>query len=93
MAHYVAISKASFAAGLLRPNPTSVSREDIAHFHALLDAVIVECSPANVQVWLNALMNAAARRLNIVDEIRNVENGCWRLRRPLLRGSRRLGST
>jgi hypothetical protein len=48
--HQIAIAKASFAAGLLRPDPTSVSRDDIATFHALLSSVVTECSPTNIQV-------------------------------------------
>ncbi len=48
--HRLAIAKASLAAGLLRPDPTSLSRDDIAAFHRLLDAAILSCSPRNVQV-------------------------------------------
>ncbi|KAI9847970.1 MAG: hypothetical protein M1837_001487 [Sclerophora amabilis] len=47
--HQVAIAKASFSAALLRPDPSSVPREDIAHFHKLLERAITECSPTNVQ--------------------------------------------
>ena len=49
--HQVAIAKASLAAALLRPDPTSVARDDISHFHTLLDRAITECSAANIQVW------------------------------------------
>ncbi|KAJ9639923.1 hypothetical protein H2201_007298 [Coniosporium apollinis] len=55
MAHQLAIAKASFGAGLRKPDPTSVSQEDIAHFHTLLDAALTQCSPSNVQnckAWL-----------------------------------------
>jgi len=48
--HQIAIAKATFAASLLRPDPKPVSRDDIAHFHALLVAVSIECSPTNIQV-------------------------------------------
>jgi hypothetical protein len=48
--HQLAIAKASFSAGLLRPDPTSVSRDAIADFHTLLNTLIVQCSPLNVQV-------------------------------------------
>jgi hypothetical protein len=48
--HQLAIAKASFSAGLLRPDPTSVSREDIAHFHSLLNSAVIQCTPRNVQV-------------------------------------------
>ncbi|KAH6665654.1 hypothetical protein B0J14DRAFT_605587 [Halenospora varia] len=47
--HQLAIAKASFSAGLLRPDPTSLSREDIAHFHSLLNSTVNQCSPINVQ--------------------------------------------
>ncbi|TVY35272.1 Calcium homeostasis endoplasmic reticulum protein, partial [Lachnellula subtilissima] len=47
--HQLAIAKASFSAGLLRPDPTSLSREDIAHFHALLNSAVLQCTPRNVQ--------------------------------------------
>ena len=46
----LAIAKASFAAALLRPDPTSVPRSDIDVFHALVSAAVARCSPANVQV-------------------------------------------
>ncbi|KAE9364349.1 hypothetical protein N431DRAFT_431228 [Stipitochalara longipes BDJ] len=47
--HQLAIAKASFSAGLLRPDPTSLTRDQIAHFHSLLNETIVQCSPRNVQ--------------------------------------------
>ncbi|TLS27295.1 hypothetical protein PpBr36_04499 [Pyricularia pennisetigena] len=43
------IAKASFSAVLLRPDPTSCSRDEIEHFHTLLNTAITRCSPANVQ--------------------------------------------
>ena len=48
--HSLAIAKASLTAGLIRPDPTPVPRDDIAEFHRLLDAALAQCSPANVQV-------------------------------------------
>jgi hypothetical protein len=50
--HQLAIAKATFAASLLRPDSTfkSVPRDQVSQFHTLLDAAIVQCSPANVQV-------------------------------------------
>jgi hypothetical protein len=48
--HQFAIAKASFSAGLLRPDPTSLTREEIEHFHSLLDSAVVQCTRANVQV-------------------------------------------
>ncbi|KAM3084240.1 hypothetical protein ACMFMG_001655 [Clarireedia jacksonii] len=63
--HQLAIAKASFSAGLLRPDPRSVSREEIAHFHTLLNTTISECSPVNVQKckkWiLENIVQSAAR--------------------------------
>ncbi|GAD93539.1 hypothetical protein NFIA_038820 [Paecilomyces variotii No. 5] len=49
--HQIAIAKASFSAGLLRPDPTSVHRDEIAAFHSTLDKALSRCSPANIQVW------------------------------------------
>ncbi|KAH0547781.1 hypothetical protein FGG08_000038 [Glutinoglossum americanum] len=49
--HQFAIAKASFSAGLLRPDPASISRDDITHFHSLLEKAISQCSPVNIQVW------------------------------------------
>jgi hypothetical protein len=48
--HQLAIAKASFTAGLLRPDPISVSRDEISHFHALVNLVANQCSPTNIQV-------------------------------------------
>lgn len=50
MSHQLAIAKASFSAGLLRPDPTSLPRESIEHFHSLLNALVLQCTPGNVQV-------------------------------------------
>ncbi|KAH0562798.1 hypothetical protein GP486_002570, partial [Trichoglossum hirsutum] len=47
--HQLAIAKASFSAGLLRPDPTSIPRDEITHFHSLLEKAISQCSPTNVQ--------------------------------------------
>lgn len=48
--HQLAIAKASFSAGLLRPDPTSVPRDDITAFHSTLDKALSHCSFANIQV-------------------------------------------
>ena len=48
--HSLAIVKASLSAGLMRPDPTSVSRDEIARMHALIDAALEQCSPAHIQV-------------------------------------------
>ncbi|RFU31501.1 hypothetical protein B7463_g4805, partial [Scytalidium lignicola] len=47
--HQLAIAKAAFSAGLLRPDPVSLSRDEIAHFHSLLNDVVTQCTPQNVQ--------------------------------------------
>lgn len=47
----LAIAKASLMAALLRPDPTACSRDEIEHFHVLLNSAIAQCSPDNVQVW------------------------------------------
>jgi hypothetical protein len=49
-AHHLSIAKASFAAGLLRPDVTKVGREDLTTFNALLEAAITRCTPRNIQV-------------------------------------------
>lgn len=48
-AHSVAIAKASLAASLIRPEPGSLSRTDIAQFQNLLDVLLLQCSAANIQ--------------------------------------------
>ncbi|PGH04271.1 hypothetical protein GX51_03616 [Blastomyces parvus] len=53
--HLVAIAKATFSAGLLRPDPNSVHRDEIAFFHTSLDRAVTHCSPGNIQIcksWL-----------------------------------------
>ncbi|KAL8726029.1 MAG: hypothetical protein Q9166_006974 [cf. Caloplaca sp. 2 TL-2023] len=59
--HSLAIAKASLAAGLMRPEPKPSSKTDIALFHRLLDALLAQCSAANIQLckeWL--LKNTAS---------------------------------
>ncbi|KAL4977071.1 hypothetical protein BDW66DRAFT_41993 [Aspergillus desertorum] len=55
--HQVAIAKASLAAGLLRPDPTSVSRDEITTLHTTLDRALSHCSPANIQRCKSWLLN------------------------------------
>ncbi|KAL8679312.1 MAG: hypothetical protein Q9186_004405 [Xanthomendoza sp. 1 TL-2023] len=50
--HSLAIAKASLAAGLMRPDPKPVAKADIADFHRLLDALLAQCTAANIQEWL-----------------------------------------
>ncbi|KAJ5831995.1 hypothetical protein N7474_000306 [Penicillium riverlandense] len=65
-AHQIAIAKAAFSAGLLRPDPTSVPRDDIAAFHASLDRVLSQCTPANIQTckaWLLHYVASSSSRV------------------------------
>jgi hypothetical protein len=49
--HNITIAKASISAGFMRPDPHSLSREQISDFHKLLETAIAQCSPINIQVW------------------------------------------
>lgn len=46
------VAKTMLTATLLRPDPTqvAVAKDDIQSFHSLLDAVVLTCSPSNLQV-------------------------------------------
>ncbi|OJJ32984.1 hypothetical protein ASPWEDRAFT_115831 [Aspergillus wentii DTO 134E9] len=55
--HHIAIAKASFSAGLLRPDPTSVPRDEITAFHTSFDRTLSHCSPANIQTCKSWLLN------------------------------------
>ncbi|KAL9114696.1 MAG: hypothetical protein Q9227_001374 [Pyrenula ochraceoflavens] len=62
--HQYAIAKASFAAGLLRPDFSAITRDEIANFHQSLDAALSRCTPQNIQTckdWLvkNVIPSAA----------------------------------
>jgi hypothetical protein len=48
----LALAKARFTAGILRPDAIlpSAPKEAITEFHSLLDAALVQCSPTNIQV-------------------------------------------
>ncbi|KAL6722147.1 hypothetical protein ACLMJK_001254 [Lecanora helva] len=53
--HSLAIAKASLAAGMMRPDPVSISRTEIARFHESLEALLQQCSATNIQsckAWL-----------------------------------------
>ncbi|MCJ1441063.1 MAG: hypothetical protein MMC23_001549 [Stictis urceolatum] len=68
-AHTVAIAKASLAAGFMRPDPRSISREQISHFHSLLDSTLARCSPANIQRcrrWLSENVASSAGRVTAI---------------------------
>ncbi|KAL5047360.1 hypothetical protein BDW71DRAFT_179948 [Aspergillus fruticulosus] len=67
--HQVAIAKASLAAGLLRPDPTSVSRDEITTLHTTLDRALSHCSPANIQrckSWLRNYVVASSNRVALL---------------------------
>ncbi|KAJ6034399.1 uncharacterized protein N7446_009148 [Penicillium canescens] len=64
--HQIAIAKASFSAGLLRPDPTSVPRDEITAFHTLLERVLSHCSTENIQTckaWLLRYVAASSNRV------------------------------
>ncbi|KAF7596571.1 hypothetical protein BBP40_000971 [Aspergillus hancockii] len=66
--HQLAIAKASFSAGLLRPDPTSVPRDEITTFHTSLDRALSQCSPANIQTcktWLLDYVVSSSNRVNV----------------------------
>lgn len=68
--HQLAIAKATFAASLLRPDSTfkSVARDQVSQFHTLIDAAIVQCSPANIQVCYEySILYTRYRSLNLND--------------------------
>lgn len=48
--HKVTVAKAAFTAGLLPPAHTSLSRDQIAQFHTLLDVAVEQGLPPNIQV-------------------------------------------
>ncbi|KMU75877.1 hypothetical protein CISG_10410 [Coccidioides immitis RMSCC 3703] len=67
--HQVAIAKASFSAGLLRPDPTSVPRDEITEFHNALDTALSRCSPANIQAckaWILKNITESANRVGVL---------------------------
>ncbi|KAL3445860.1 hypothetical protein BJX65DRAFT_138806 [Aspergillus insuetus] len=67
--HQVAIAKASLAAGLLRPDPTSVSRNEITTLHNYLDRALSHCSPANIQTckkWLLEYVIPSSNRVSLL---------------------------
>ncbi|KAE8355764.1 hypothetical protein BDV28DRAFT_128329 [Aspergillus coremiiformis] len=66
--HQLAIAKASFSAGLLRPDPTSVPRDEITTFHTLLERALSHCSPANIQTCKERLLDyvvSSSNRVNV----------------------------
>jgi len=50
-AHHATIAKASFAASLLRPDVTKITRDDLPQFHSVFEAAVARCSRQNIQVW------------------------------------------
>ncbi|KAE8310592.1 hypothetical protein BDV41DRAFT_544872 [Aspergillus transmontanensis] len=66
--HQLAIAKASFSAGLLRPDPTSVPRDEITTFHTSFDRALSHCSSANIQTckeWLLEYVVSSSNRVNV----------------------------
>ncbi|KAI4210081.1 MAG: hypothetical protein LQ349_009500 [Xanthoria aureola] len=58
--HSLALAKASLAAGLMRSEPIGVSKTDIAEFHRLLDALLLQCSATNIQLCKEWLLQITA---------------------------------
>jgi hypothetical protein len=50
-AHHLSLAKAAFAAALLRPDFTKISRDDLNQFHTAFEAALARCSRHNIQVW------------------------------------------
>jgi hypothetical protein len=48
--HEVAVAKATFAASLLRPDVTNVSRDEIPRIHTLIENVMHNGSTTTIQV-------------------------------------------
>ena len=44
------VAKTMLTAALMRPDPAAIAKDDIQTFHTLLDAALLACSPANIQV-------------------------------------------
>ncbi|KAK1144361.1 hypothetical protein N8T08_005514 [Aspergillus melleus] len=66
--HQLAIAKASLSAGLLRPDPTSVPRDEITAFHTALDRALSHCSSANIQAcksWLLRHVVSSSNRVGV----------------------------
>lgn len=49
-AHHMSLAKATFAASLLRPDVTKVSRDDLAQFQATFEKTLRKCTPKHIQV-------------------------------------------
>ncbi|KAL3478390.1 hypothetical protein BJX99DRAFT_224413 [Aspergillus californicus] len=67
--HQVAIAKASLAAGLLRPDPTSVSRDEITALHNTINGALSHCSSANIQTcksWLLRYVISSTNRISLL---------------------------
>ncbi|KAF9887299.1 hypothetical protein FE257_010294 [Aspergillus nanangensis] len=66
--HHLAIAKASLSAALLRPDPTSVPRDEITTFHTAFDRTLSHCSPANIQtckLWLLNYIVSSSNRVGV----------------------------
>lgn len=49
--HQLTIERAKFSAGLLKPDITTISRDQVTVFLELFDNAVSRCSPSNIQVW------------------------------------------
>ncbi|KAL9577043.1 MAG: hypothetical protein Q9212_006630 [Teloschistes hypoglaucus] len=58
--HSLAIAKASLVASLMRPEPHSILRADIAHFQRILEALALQCSTTNIQLCKDWLLKNTA---------------------------------
>ncbi|KAI4255519.1 MAG: hypothetical protein LQ352_002550 [Teloschistes flavicans] len=58
--HSLAIAKASLVASLMRPEPHSILRADIAHFQRILEALTLQCSATNIQLCKDWLLKNTA---------------------------------
>jgi hypothetical protein len=58
--HHLTIAKATFAASLLRPDVTKISRDEIPSFYNFLETTVLKCTPFNVQVCWNSKTNFRA---------------------------------
>ncbi|KAI4203547.1 MAG: hypothetical protein LQ350_001737 [Teloschistes chrysophthalmus] len=58
--HSLVIAKASLVASLMRPEPHSILRAEIAHFQRILEALALQCSTTNIQLCKDWLLKNTA---------------------------------
>jgi hypothetical protein len=71
--HHLTIEKAKFVASLLKPDVTVISRDQVASFLELLEAVLSRCSTANIQVWSDQPSTDLVMMLNICGELAELQ--------------------